>query len=84
MTTTCAYRLTRIANDLELLASANRRQITMALRDEAMAAAMERAELLALFRTTPAQAWGGWAIESASARGHASHVVACDRLQDGV
>jgi hypothetical protein len=58
MTSTRAYRLARIANDLELLASASRRRITMALRDEALAAAAsESAALLALFRTEPAQAW---------------------------
>jgi hypothetical protein len=58
MTTTRAYRLGRLARDLELLTSTSRRQINAAARDQAMAAAMlESAALYAAFQRCPAEGW---------------------------
>ncbi|NNJ13392.1 hypothetical protein EKD04_023995 [Chloroflexales bacterium ZM16-3] len=85
MTSTRAYRLARLTNDLELLASASRRQINAALCDEALAAAaIESAELLALFRTAPAEAWARLAAMSEAQRIVQAIDMACHLEAQGI
>jgi hypothetical protein len=75
---TRSYRRNRLALELELAASAARRKINEAVRDEQMAAAaIESAALLELFRTDSAAAWGQLAAMTERQRVNAAIEMAC-------